>query len=179
MTVSENEKYLEKFDLNLDEKSKSLPIMYMSPKMHKSPIGFRFIVASKVCSTKPLTEVVSRVFKMLFNHVESFHCKSKFYSPFNKFWVVQNSFPVINHLNKINAKRKAKSISTFDFSTLYTSIPHNLLIDVLCNIIDFVFQGRAKAKIGFSQTSVYWTNKGTQKRFFNKESLKDAVSLLI
>ena len=177
--VSENEKYLEKFGLKLDEKSKSLPIMYMSPKMHKSPIGFRFIVASKVCSTKPLTEVVSRVFKMLFNHVESFHRKSKFYSPFNKFWVVQNSFPVINHLNKINAKRKAKSISTFDFSTLYTSIPHNLLINVLCNIIDFVFQGRAKAKIGFSQTSVYWTNKGTQKRFFNKESLKDAVSFLI
>ena len=33
-------------------KEKALPLMYWIPKMHKNPIGARFIVASKSCSTK-------------------------------------------------------------------------------------------------------------------------------
>ena len=78
-----------------------------------------------------------------------------------------------------NNKNNAKSISTFDFSTLYTKIPHDLLIQVLCEIIDFVFKGNVKNRIGFSEKSVYWTNKGVDKRFFTKASLKATVEYLI
>ena len=67
---------------------------------------------------------------MIFNFVESFHNKSFFYSGYKKFWVVQNYFPIATKLNKINVKEKAKSISTFDFSTLYTTIPHKLLLNI-------------------------------------------------
>ena len=111
--------------------------MYWIPKLHKNPIGSRFIVASSRCPTKPITEVVSRVFKMIFAHIESFHKKSLFYLNYKRFWVVQNSFPIIEKLDKINAKRNAKNISTFDFSTLYTTLPHNLLIEVLNDLIGF------------------------------------------
>ena len=40
---------------------------------------------------------------------------------------------IYRKLNKINTKKKAKSISTFDFTTLHSTIPHNLLIKVLSN----------------------------------------------
>ena len=90
-----NSEMCKTFDLNITVKQNSLPSMYWIPKMHKNPIGARFIVASKNCSTKTLSKVVSKVFKMLFSHVERFHKKSRFYSSFNKFWVVQNSFPVV------------------------------------------------------------------------------------
>ena len=50
--------------------------MYCLPKMHNTPIGARVIDASMNCSTKPLSNVISKVFKMTFNHVESFHRKS-------------------------------------------------------------------------------------------------------
>ena len=59
------------------------------------------------------------------------HKKSRFFSGTNKFWVVQNSFPILNYLNKINLRKKATRISTFDFAILYTTIPHDILIDVL------------------------------------------------
>ena len=147
--------------------------------MHKNPVGARFIVASKNCSTKPLTEVISNVFKLLYKHVESFHNKSHFYSSFKKFWVVQNSFPIVEQLDKMNSKKNAKRISTFDFSILYTTIPHNLLIDVLSEIIDLVFKSNHRNKIGFSSSSVYWTSKGKDKRFFTKASLIQAVTFLI
>ena len=109
---------------------------------------------------------------MIFDTVESFHNKSLFYSRLNRFWVAQNSFPVTEKLDKIYNKNNAKSISTFDFSTLYTKIPHDLLIQVLCEIIDFVFKGSVSNRIGFSEKSVYWTNKGVDKRFFTKANLK-------
>ena len=177
--INDNANYCNKFDLKLTEKQKALPIMYWLPKMHKTPIGCRFIIASKQCSTKPLTKVISIVFKMIFNTVESFHNKSRFYSRLNKFWVVQNSFPVTDKLDKINIKNNAKSISTYDFSTLYTKIPHDLLIQILCEIIDFIFKGSMRNRIGFSEKSVYWTSKGVDKRFFTKDSLKAAVKHLI
>ena len=177
--ILESIKQCNKYGLDVVEKQKCLPIMYWIPKMHKAPIGSRFIVASKDCCNKPLTKVVSRVFKMIFKHVESFHKRSLFYTNYNKFWVVENSFPIIEKLNIINTRKKAKNISTFDFSTLYTTLPHNLLIQVLTEIINFVFKGNTKTKIGFSEFSTYWTSKGKDKRFFTKSSLADAINFLI
>ena len=34
-------------------------------------------------------------------------------------------------------KKQAVSVRTFDFSTLYTKIPHHLLRDALFEIVDF------------------------------------------
>ena len=48
--------------------------MYWLPKMLKTPICARFVVASNYCSAKP----VSEIFKMIFNAVESLHNKSPF-----------------------------------------------------------------------------------------------------
>ena len=123
--------------------------------------------------------LVFKVFKVLYKHVESFHKKSRFFSGYNKFWVVQNSSPIIHHLNRINAKKKAKRISTFDFSTLYTTIPHDLLIEVLSKIISFVFDSSCRNKLGFSKKSVYWTSKGKDNRVFTRDSLIECVSFLI
>ena len=177
--VDQNIKFCEKFGLSVSSKEKALPLMYWTPKMHKSPVGARFIVASKTCSTKPLSQVISNVFKMIYKHIENFHKKSFFYSNFQKFWVVQNSFPIVEKLNKINNKANAKRISTFDFSTLYTTIPHAMLIKVLSEMIEFVFNSSERNKIGFSSSSVYWTSKGKDKWFFSKSSLVSAVKFLI
>ena len=105
------------------------------PKMHKKPSGARFIVASSKCSTKPLSKTISYIFKLIFEQVQIFHLKSKFYTNINCFWVVKNSFPVIEKLNKINKRKGAKCISTFDFSTLYTKIEHSSLINELNKLL--------------------------------------------
>ena len=78
--------------------------------MYETPISERFIVASKTCSVKSLSEVISKVFTMIFTHVESFHRKLFFDTCFKKFWVVENSFPIVTKLNKTNIKKKPGSI---------------------------------------------------------------------
>ena len=116
---------------------------------------------------------------MVFNVVESFHNKSFFYSGCKKFWVVQNHFPIGTKLNKINVKKKAKSISTFDFSTLYTAILHKLPLKVLSEIINFVFKSKVRKRIGFSKTLIYWTSKGAGRRYFTKQNLVNTIFFLI
>ena len=60
--------------------------MYWLPKMHKTPIGERFVAASKSCSTKSMSDVTSKVF----NHVERLHRKILFHTWFKKVWAVGN-----------------------------------------------------------------------------------------
>ena len=139
--IQNNVEFCAKYNFKVSDEQKTLPIIYWIPKMHKTPIGSRFIVASSKCSTKPLSKAVSKAFKLIFEQVKNFHDKSTFYSNYKKFWAVNNSFPVIEKLTKINEKKNAKSISTFDFSTLYTKIKHQNLLNTLYEIIDFVFSG--------------------------------------
>ena len=71
--------------------------------------------------------------------MESVHSRSQFYSNFKQFWVAQNSFPIVEKLTKINHKNNAKIVSILNFCTLYTTIPHNILIKFSNEMISFVF----------------------------------------
>ena len=83
-------------------KDKSLPVMYCIPTLHKNSVGSRFIIASKTCSTKPFSKVISNKFKLVYSQIENFHRISKFLSNYNKFWVLQNVDPIIENINIIN-----------------------------------------------------------------------------
>ena len=52
--------------------------MYWLSKMHRIVIDSRFIVASKSWSTKSLSGIVSKTFKMIYNHVKNFITKVGF-----------------------------------------------------------------------------------------------------
>ena len=167
------------FGLELIENEKCLPLMYWMPKLHKTPIEARFIIASRKCSTKPLSKAVSKVFKLIQSQMENFHEKSKFCNRYRIFWVVQNSDPIIKKLDKINSKKKAKNISTFHFSTLYTTLPHADLVKVLSGIVDFVLKGGRKTFILVNKFSAYWSNMPSGLINFSKLSLKEVVNHLI
>ena len=58
--------------------------MHWFRKLHKTPDRAKFIIASKNCSTKPLSGVISKMFKILFKHVEHFHKKIIFFFKLQK-----------------------------------------------------------------------------------------------
>ena len=177
--IHNNMELCKRYGLTLKEQQKTLPIMYWTPKMHYTPSRARFIVSSSKCSTKPLSRIVSNTFKCFCKQIRSFHEKSKFYKNYNRFWVINSTKPFIDKLNVINTRRKAKEISTFDFSTLYTKLPHGDLIRVLNSIIDFVFKGGTRNYLGFSEFSTFWSKKPSGKKYFTKSKLKALVKHLI
>ena len=153
--------------------------MYWLPKMHKTLVGARLIVVSYYCSTNPLSDTISKIFIMVFNTVESFHNKSSFYSGCKKFWVVQNYFPIGTKLNKFNVKKKARSISTFYISILYTTILRKPLLKVLSEIINFVFKSKVRKRIDFCKTFTCCISKRAGRRYFTKQNLINAISFPI
>lgn len=177
--IDDNRVYSQKLGYTLSEKELDLPTMYWIPKMHKNPIKHRFIIASKSCSTKQLSTAVSNTFKLIHRQTENFHRYSKFDANYNKFWVIQNTDPVLNTLKKINGKKSAKSISCFDFSTLYTNIPHDKLLEKLNDLVEFAFKGGNRNNICFNfNGTAYWGRKA-KKKCFTKHSLKVALNHLI
>jgi hypothetical protein len=60
-------------------------------------------------------------------------------------WIVDNAFPFLSFVNKVSSDKQAESIDTFDFSTLYTKIPHQDLKEKLALFVEKCFSG-AKAK---------------------------------
>ena len=52
----------------------------------------------------------------------------------NLFWSIKNSGEVLNKLKSRGFR--ATSLSTYDFSTLYTTLPHNLIKEKLINLIE-------------------------------------------
>jgi hypothetical protein len=119
------------FNIDVPKSLQSLPVSYWMPKMHKSPIGARFIIASKTCTNKILSKHVTAAFKLFYNSLRVYHDKIRYFSGIKTFWVAQNNQPVLDSIIKINSKGNAKCVSTYDFATLYTKIPHDKLIEVL------------------------------------------------
>ena len=58
------------------------------------------------------------------------------------FWSIKNSGEVLNKL-KCRGFR-ATSLSTYDFSTLYTTLPHNLIKEKLLDLIEWTFKRALK-----------------------------------
>ena len=141
--IDDNVEYSKCLGFTLTEKEKALFIMYWIPKI-------RFIIASKICSTKKISKLVSHNFKLIYSQTKNFHKITKFFSNCDKFWALLNSDPITDSLNKINKKKCEKSIATYDFSTLYTELSHTKLVDKLSSVTDFALKEGNKSYIRIS-----------------------------
>ena len=171
----------DKFDISVTDDMMTLPDIYWLPKLHKNPVGFRFIIASKRCTTKCLSKNVSSAFSLFQGQIDRYHKMAHFYSGIKTYWIVQNRNPILEAVKKSCTRRSAKCVSSFDFSTLYTKIPHDKLIQVLSGIIDFVFKGGTRHKIAINKSGkAYWFDKNTTPNIiYSKTSITEAMSYLI
>ena len=149
--------------------------------MHKTPVGARFIVASKECVTKEISKDVASLFKLFMLQARKYQDTSQYDSGIQSFWVIENNTNVLHSLNSISKKRRAKQLSTFDFSTLYTKIPHKKLLEVLTEIIEFCFKGRTKDSVKVdARGNAYWcTEKNTKDKKYFKKDVINALKFLL
>ena len=169
-----------KFHLKVPTESKLLPHIYWLPKLHKNPVKFRFIIAAPNCSVKPLSKAITKIFKLFYKQIETYNDKSLHYSSIKTFWVIQNNENVIKSIEKLNSRNSAKSIKTYDFSTLYTKIPHQKLLDVLSELVDFCFQGGTHEQISVSNSGASWDSKKMKAILkFDRNTTKDAIKYIM
>ena len=145
-TMAETTAYLNdlpvKFSVCVNEGQDKLPTMYWLPKLHKRPYKARFIANSSSCTTTELSKLLTSCLTAIKSHVIRY-CETV-YETSNKnwFWSIKNSGEVLSKL-KCRGFR-ATSLSTYDFSTLYTTLPHNLIKEKLLDLIEWTFKRALK-----------------------------------
>ena len=183
--IKKHQKDLKKLcGIDVGEDMSVLPSMHWTPKMHKVPSKSRFIVAAKQCTTKELAQNITHILKLFYRQVENYNKKKHFMSYIKNFWVVKNKDPVIDALNKLSSRNNAKSVATYDFSTLYTKIPHDKLKFVLNEITDFCFKGCGNSKIFINNGGARWCHNpnskaNCNKNLMDKDNIKKSIAYLL
>ena len=95
-------------------------------KMHKSPYKHRFIAGSCKCTTEDLTCFLTKLPSTIKDGLVRYCNTITIHSGVKNICIVKNSTSLFSSLGQLDI-RTALSVQTFDFSTLYTSIPHHLL----------------------------------------------------
>ena len=128
-----------KFSVCVKELPDRLPTMYWFPKLHKKKTSkARFIANSSSCTTTELSKLLTSCLTAVKNHVIRYCEKVYERSAKNLFWSIKNSGEVLNKLKSRGFR--ATSLSIYDFSTLYTTLPHNLIKEKLLNLIQLTFK---------------------------------------
>ena len=105
------------------------------PKLHKT-YKARFFANSSSCTTTELSKLLTACLTAVKKHANKYCEKENERSGKNLFWSIEKG--------EISDKLKARdfnavSFSTYDFSTLYTTLPYNLIKDKLIDLIERTF----------------------------------------
>ena len=139
------------------------PQIYWIPKLHKTPYKARFIAGSRSCTTTRLSKLITECLKLVCSHCTAY-CKTiPERTGVNSMWIINNSLDVICTLEE--KQLSLTHVSTWDFSTLYTSLPHAQLKNQLHDLLERVFHTKGKSFIATNYFRTFWTNDRISMRY--------------
>ena len=96
----------------------------------------------------------------------------------NLFWSIKNSGEVLNKLKSRGFR--ATSLSTYDFSTLYTTFPHNLIKEKLINLIEWTFKREGSPYIACNERQAFFTSEDTKRyKLWSCQNVCEALIYLL
>jgi hypothetical protein len=118
-----------------DDKHAKLPYLYWVPKLHKNPIGQRFIAGCASCSLTNLSRLLSDILNFILSELRTKDDQHILTTGIRRFFVVKSYEELTMFLSKWSSV-SFSCLTTGDFSTMYTTIPHEDLERVLKEVID-------------------------------------------
>ena len=172
--INNHESVLTSFGIETTKKNLNLPALYWTPKLHKCPYKQRYIAGSAVCSTKPLSVLLTKLLTAVKEGLQKYCDTAYSRNGVNQMWILKNSKELIENL-KSRSFSTVTSIKTFDFSTLYTTIPHSKLKKRLKDLIFRCFfrnNGKRRYKylvLGYPHAYFVQENTASDKKFTEHE----------
>ena len=114
------------FGISTKDEKLDLPSLYWIPKLHKCPFNQGYIAGSAKCSTKPLSKLLTCILSAVKTELQSYCDTSYSRDGVNQMWNLKNSKDLLKYIQS-RSLSSCNSIKTFDFSTLYTTVPHSKL----------------------------------------------------
>ena len=118
---------------------------YWLPKLHKRRYKSRFISNSSHCSTTILSKHITSALSAVKDHVIKYSETAFSNSNVNYFWSIKNS--------------RGSQVSSFDFSTLYNSLPHDLIKAKVLSLVNWCFNRESKTYLCTSAKAGFFSNK--------------------
>ena len=157
------------FGVKVKENLDKVPTLYWLPKHHKKPYKARFIANSSSCTTTELSKLLTSCLTAVKKHVIKYCKKVYERSGKNLFWSIKNSGEI---LDKLKARDfNATSLSTYDFSTLYTTLPHNLIKDKLTEGFPYLACN--------DRNAIFTSEKPKKYHAWSCQTVCDALTILL
>ena len=127
------------FSVNVKDRQDKLPTVYW------------------LCTTTELSKFLTSCLTAVKTHVIRYWEKVNERSDKNFFWSIKISSEVVN-IRKLRRFR-ATSLSTYDFSTLFTTLPHYLIKEKLKDLIEWSFQREGSLYLACNETNAFFTSE--------------------
>ena len=126
-------------------------------KQHKDPYKFRSIAGASHCYNKQIAVDLSLALKCIKIHFRNYCKVIQKRTGISFFWSVDNS---LEFIDKISDIKTAHSIKTFDFSTLYTNLPLDVIYGSLRSLIINMFTNSKSIAILVNsyRKKAFWSN---------------------
>ena len=145
-----------KFGLFVDEDHSKLPTLYWLPKLHKRPSKLLFIANSSACTNTELSIILTSWLTALKNHVIKYCATANERNGKNLFWSIKNSGEILKKLKSRGFL--ASGLSTYDFSALYTTLPHKLIKEKLTELIKQTFNREGSLYLACNEKNAFFTS---------------------
>ena len=132
-----------------------LPYLYATPKLHYDPARLRFIAGSFHCSTSDASLLLHHLLSCVKLQLRKKDDLRITATGIRRFFIIDSFQEVACFLQSWIRKRKNQSLDALDFSTMFTSIPHEDLITRLGCTVDEAaahFSGSDSNGVGIEAT---------------------------
>ena len=111
------------FGIFLPEEDIDLPKLYWIPKLHKNPYKQRYIAGSAKCSTKPLSQILTRILTAVKESLQKYCDTAYARSVVNQMWILKKKLQRAFRKPKgtISSFRQQYKIFRFLYSLHYYS----------------------------------------------------------
>ena len=172
--------YLQKHQEEIRILAPLQPVAIDDNPLAKNPSKQRFIAASARCSTKQLSSTITKCLK----EIDTYHAITgkKVYSNngINSYWIIGNSSKVHRMIDRSNERKNVENIATYDFSTLYTNIPHDKLKKRMETVIQSAYNGHGKKYLSVYNTKASFVNNPKREtKAYSESQLIEMINYLI
>ncbi|MCP3686284.1 MAG: hypothetical protein GY861_26875 [bacterium] len=144
------------YGLSVSEADSVLPRLFGIPKLHKNPYKFRFIAGASKSSLRPLSCLLAKVLTFLKSHFVNYCNVIKRNTGLSVYWSINSSLSALRSVAKVN---NASSIIAADFSTLYPSLPHNIIKESLFYLVNMLFKHASKEYILIGFNNCFYSDQ--------------------
>ena len=96
----------------------------------------------------------------------------------NLFWSIKNSGEILNKLKSRGFL--ASGLSTYDFSTLYTTLPHNLIKEKLTELIEQTFNREGSLYLACNDKNAFFTSEQPKRyKLWSCQKICNALHYLL